>query len=402
MDESGRVFVRARDGSERAVGQWPDADITEALAFYSRRFDGLEAEVALLERRATSGTAGLEELRAGAERLRTGVEDAQAVGDLAGLLERLSALTPVLEQQRAARRAERARRSAEAAAAKERLVVAAEETARGSDWRGGVDRLATLLAEWRALPRLDKRADEALWRRYSAARSSFGKRRKQHFAVQDEQRGRAQAVKERLAGEAEALAASTDWVATGRRFRDLMQEWKAAGPAARAIDDALWRRFRTAQDQFFTARDEVNAATDAEQAANAEVKREILGQAEALLPISDPPTARAALRPLADRWEAAGRVPRDQLSSLERRMRAVEEAIKAAETDRWKRSDPEAQARAADMVTQLESSLTRLARDQDAARQRDDERAAVGLQEQIDARQAWLEQARRALADFGG
>lgn len=402
MDESGRVFVRARDGSERAVGQWPDADATEALAFYTRRFDGLAAEVALLERRAASGAASPEDIRAAAERLRASVEGAQAVGDVAGLLERLAALTPVLERQREARRAERARRTAEATQAKEELVTAAEQVASGSDWRRGGDRLAELLVAWKALPRVEKRADEALWRRFSAARSAFGKRRKQHYAAQDEQRARAQAVKERLAGEAESLAASTDWVATGRRFRDLMLEWKAAGPAPRAVDDALWRRFRTAQETFFTARDQVSAATDAEQAANADVKREILTQAEALVPVADPAAARAALRPLADRWEAAGRVSRDQARSLELRMQAVEEAIEAAEEDRWRRSDPEAQARAADMVSQLESGLTRLGAELDAARERGDARAVADLQEQIDARQAWLEQARRALADFGG
>jgi hypothetical protein len=405
VDESGTVFVRARDGAERAVGQWPDADSAEALQFYTRRFDGLEAEVALLERRATAAATGPEEMRAAAERLRASIQDAQAVGDLAGLLERLAALAPVLEQQREARRAERAeraRRTAQACLAKEQLVAAAEQVAQGADWRAGSDRLAALLAEWKALPRLDNRTDEALWRRYSTARSAFGKRRKQHYAAQDEQRAKAQAVKERLAGAAESLATSTDWVATGRAFRDLMQEWKAAGPAPRTVDDALWRRFRTAQDQFFTARDEVNAATDAEQMANAEAKREILALAEALLPIDDPAAARTALRPLADRWEAAGRVPRDQVQSLERRMQAVVAAIEAAETERWRRSDPEAAARAADMVAQLEAGLARLATDRDAARQRGDVRAAADLEEQIHARQGWLDQARRALTDFGG
>ncbi len=402
VDESGTVFVRARDGAERAVGQWPDADSAEALEFYTRRFDGLEAEVALLERRATAAATGPEEMRAAAERLRASIQDAQAVGDLAGLLERLAALAPVLKQQREARRAERARRTAQACLAKEQLVAAAEQVAQGTDWRAGSDRLAALLAEWKALPRLDNRTDDALWRRYSTARSAFGKRRKQHYAAQDEQRAKAQEVKERLAGAAESLATSTDWVATGRAFRDLMQEWKAAGPAPRTVDDALWRRFRTAQDQFFTARDEVNAATDAEQMANAEAKREILALAEALLPIDDPAVARTALRPLADRWEAAGRVPRDQVQSLERRMQAVEAAIEAAETERWRRSDPEAAARAADMVAQLEAGLARLATDRDAARQRGDVRAAADLEEQIHARQGWLDQARRALTDFGG
>jgi hypothetical protein len=181
-----------------------------------------------------------------------------------------------------------------------------------------------------------------------------------------------------------------------------MQEWKAAGPAARAVDDALWRRFKTAQDTFFTARDEVNAATQTEQLANAEVKREILARAEALLPVTDVAAARAALRPLANRWEAAGKVPRELVRSLEGRMRAVEDAVEAAEANRWRRTDPEAQARAAGMVQQLVDGLHRLRADRDAASARGDATAVSRLEEQIDTRQAWLEQAQASLRELGG
>jgi hypothetical protein len=402
VDDAGTVYVRDRDGAERVVGQWPDADSSEALAFYRLRFEGLEAEVALIERRATSGAAAPAEIRGTVERLRTSVQGAAAVGDLAGLLERLAALDSVVDSQRAARRVERAQRTARAAEAKERLVAAAEEVAAGSDWRGGHDRLTALLTEWKALPRLDKGTDDALWRRFSAARSAFSKRRKQQLASRDEQRAQAQSAKERLAKEAESLASSTDWGPTGRRFRDLMQEWKAAGPAARAVDDALWRRFKAAQDTFFTARDEVNAATQTEQMANAEVKREILARAESLLPITDVAAARAALRPLAERWEAAGKVPRELVRTLEGRMRAVEEAVEEAETKRWRRTDPEAQARAAGMVQQLVDGLHRLRADRDAASARGDERAVRQLEEQIETRQAWLEQAQASLTELGG
>jgi hypothetical protein len=62
---------------------------------------------------------------------------------------------------------------------------------------------------------------------------------------------RARSVKERLVKEAEALAGSTDWGPTAGEYRDLMQQWKAAGPAPRDVDDELWKRFRGAQDTFF-------------------------------------------------------------------------------------------------------------------------------------------------------
>ncbi|WP_372588293.1 DUF349 domain-containing protein [Acidovorax sp. BLS4] len=69
---------------------------------------------------------------------------------------------------------------------------------------------------------------------------------------------------------------------------------------------------------FFTARDEANAALDAEFAANAMVKEQLIAEAEALLPVTDLAAAKAAFRDIADRWDAAGKVPRDRIKARER------------------------------------------------------------------------------------
>ena len=62
--------------------------------------------------------------------------------------------------------------------------------------------------------------------------------------------------------EAEALSTSKDWGPTAGAFKRLMQDWKRAGRASRADDDALWKRFKAAQDAFFNAKDEVVAAAE--------------------------------------------------------------------------------------------------------------------------------------------
>ncbi|HEY4571602.1 MAG TPA: DUF349 domain-containing protein, partial [Kribbella sp.] len=77
--EDGTVFVRTKDG-ERAVGQWPDANPEEALAFYTRRYDALAFEVELLEQRVQAGTVSLDDARAAVKKVSSALEDAQAVG----------------------------------------------------------------------------------------------------------------------------------------------------------------------------------------------------------------------------------------------------------------------------------------------------------------------------------
>ncbi|WKN46838.1 DUF349 domain-containing protein [Nocardioides sp. Arc9.136] len=401
VDDDGTVYVRTADG-ERPVGQYPEGTPEEALTFFTERYAALSFEVELLEQRVRSGVLSPEEAAESVKTVRAQVTDANAVGDLAALGGRLDALGPVIATQREARKAEKAAKSAEAKAAKEKLVGEAEKLAQGSDWRHGANRLRELLDEWKALPRIDRASDDALWRRFSSARTAYTRRRKSHFAEQNEKRDAARGIKERLVVEAEKIADSTEWGPTAGRYRDLMREWKAAGPAPKEVDDALWKRFRSAQDTFFGARDAAAAEQDQEFAANAEVKEQLLVEAEALVPVTDVEAAKRAFRDIADRWDAAGKVPRDRMKELEGRIRKVEQAIRAVEDEQWKRSDPEKSARAGDMVLKLEVAIAKVQADLDQARSTGNEKKVRELEENLASRQQFLDMARKASADFSG
>ena len=398
--EDGTVYVRTAEG-ERSVGSYEAGTPAEALEFFTKRFDELEGKVRLLEQRVASGRLAPEEATSSIKALREQVVDAHAVGDLVSLAARLDALAPVIAVQRAARKEERAQKSAESKAEKEKLVAEAERLAESTDWRNGANRLRELLSTWKELPRLDRATDDALWRRFSTARTTYTRHRKAHFAEEHERRDGARVIKERLAQEAEALSTSTEWGPTAGRYRDLMREWKAAGPAPRDVDDQLWQRFRGAQDTFFGARDAANAALDEEFAANADVKEQILVEAEKLVPVTDLETAKRTFRDLADRWDAAGKVPRDRMKDLEGRMRKVEQAIRAVEDDQWSKSDPEKSARADDMIGKLEAGIAETQAKLDKATAAGDARKVKDLEGELANKQAFLDMARKAAAEFG-
>jgi Domain of Unknown Function (DUF349) len=399
--EDGTVFVRTAEG-ERPVGQMPDATPEEALAFFTKRYEDLAFEVELLEQRVKAGALGPDEATASVKQVHATLSEAQAVGDLAGLDERLDALGGTIEAQREKRKAERARKLERARGEKERIATEAERLSEGTDWRNGANRMRELLDEWKALPRLEKPVDDALWRRFSTARTTYTRRRKAHFGELNEKRESARVVKEKLVVEAEALAGSTDWGPTAGKYRDLMRQWKAAGPAPRGVDDQLWKRFRAAQDQFFGARDSANAEIDREFTANAEKKEALLVEAEKLLPVTDVRAAREAFRNIAERWDAAGKVPRERMKELEGRMRKVEQAIRGVEDDEWRRSNPEARARAADTVAQLESSIADLQAKHDKAVAAGNDKLAAEHASALEARKAWLAEAHKALEEFSG
>ncbi len=401
VDDDGTVYVRTADG-ERPVGQYPEGTAEEALTFYTERYAALETEVGLLEQRVRAGRLSPDEATATVRAVRGQVAEANAVGDLQSLLGRLDSLGPVIAGQRLARKEERAKAAADSKIAKEAIVAEAEKLSGSQDWRNGVTRMRELLDQWKALPRIDRATDDALWKRFSSARTTYTRRRKAHFSEQSERREGAKVVKERLAKQAEALATSTDWGPTASAYRDLMRDWKAAGPAPREVDDALWKRFRGAQDTFFGARDAANAALDEEFAANAEVKRELLTQAEALVPVTDLEAAKRAFRDIAEKWDAAGKVPRDQMKDLEGRIRKVEQAIRSVEEEQWRRSDPEKSRRADDMVSKLEAAIADIQADLDKARATGDERKIKSIEDNLASRQAFLDMARRASDEFSG
>jgi hypothetical protein len=399
--DDGTVYVRTPDG-ERSVGQYPAGSPDEALGFYTKRYDELAGSVHLLEQRVNAAVLSPDEASELVRAMRGQVVEAAAVGDLTGLVGRLDSLLPVISQQRQARRAERAERTAAAKADKERLVAEAERLAEGSDWRNGANRLRQLLDEWKALPRIDRAADDQLWRRFSTARTSYTRRRKSHFAEQNEKREGARVVKQRLVRQAEALAGSRDWGPTSGAYRDLMRQWKAAGPAPRDVEEELWAKFRGAQDTFFAARDEAMAAQDSEFAANAEAKEALLVEAEALVPVTDVAAAKRTIRDIAERWDGIGKVPRDKIRPLEDRMRAVEQAIRSIEEEKWRRTDPEKSARADDMVAKLRDAISKVEADLEKARSSGDQVRVSELEADLTSRRAFLEMAERASADYSG
>ena len=399
VEADGTVYVRTADG-ERAVGQYPAGTPEEALAFFTRRFEALEFEVQLLEQRVRTEALTPDEAKESVKQVAAQLVEPNAVGDVVGLSARLDALGPLIGVQRGKRREDKARRLEESRTRKHEIVAEAEKISQGKDWRNGVNRLRDLLEEWKALPRLEKKSDDELWHRFSGARTAYTRRRKAHFAELGEKREGARVVKQRLLKEAESLSGSTDWGPTSSRYRSLMQDWKAAGAAPRDVEEDLWQRFRAAQDAFFGARDAANAEQDKEFASNAEVKRALLVEAEALLPVKDLDATKRQFRDISERWDAAGKVPREQMKSLEAGIRKVEQAIRGVEDEQWRRSDPEKSARADDMLGQLERAIAGIEADLEKARAAGDARKIKDLEDNLASRQQFLEMAKRAASDF--
>jgi hypothetical protein len=406
--EDGTVFVRTADG-EREVGAYPGATPDEALHYFARKYDELYASADLLHQRLTTTDLSAKDAAEGLAKLREHCAEANVVGDLAGLDAKVAEIQKLVAARKATEAAERNAARATAALEREAIVAEAEKIAGQPEskiqWKSSGARMRELLDSWkqhqRGGARLDRETEGALWQRFSQARNSFDKARRVHFAQLEGTQAEAKAAKQELVKEAEALSASTDWGQTAGAFKRLMDRWRQAGRASRSDDDALWERFKAAQDAFFAAKDEIAAKEDEEFRGNLAVKEELLKEAQGILPVKDLETAKAALRTLQDKWDAAGKVPRGDVDRMEKGMRRIEQAVRDADDQRWKQSNPEVAARAQSMVDQLEASVASLKDDLAKAEASGNDRKVKDAQAKLEAQEQWLAQARGNVDEFG-
>ena len=404
--EDGTVYVRTPEG-EKAVGSYPGKSSDEALTYFVRKFETLAAEIALLAARIKSGALVPSDAYAAVKKLREQVKELNAVGDLQALSISVEAIEPLIEGHREAYEAKKASELAAKKARleqilveKEKIVAEAESLALSESWKVTGDRLKVLLDEWKSAPRLEKKNDADLWKRFSSSRNKFDKRRRTHFAALESIQSVVAQAKKEIIAEAEKLATSTDWVTTAKRFKTLMDLWKATGRGKPSDDAKMWARFKIAQDQFFIAKNADLEKRDATMASNLIKREELVLLIEALVPVTNLDQAKKSLREHMNAWSKIGMTHRDKRASLDSRVLAVESAMKTAESDNWRKSDPAAKARAQEVVKQLLDSIEnyeKIAWKSTAAGNA--KKAAESLESAV-ARRVWLAEAEKSLAEF--
>ncbi len=367
---------------------------------YAKGFIELAAAVERFHARLVGAELGPKDIDESLSNLRSSLETPTVVGNLAALRARFGIVEAEANEVAERVRAERTAAREEAAKAREVIVTQAEELAAKPvaqvHWKNDTTRMRDLLDEWkeaqRSGARMAKEAERAMWKRFTHARSAFEKARKSHFAQLDKENSSVAGAKEDLVARAEALATSTDWDATARQFKQLMDQWRSAGRGRRSVDDALWARFQAAQEAFFTARRAVAEKEEQALAGNLPAKESALKDAEALLPIKDLRAAKRELRVIQDRFDGAGEVPRADAQKLIRRMSAVEKAIREADQSAWTNRNPEIEARATGAAAQLHAAIAELEQQLADAKAAKDTRKVKEFTESLAARKAWLKQ----------
>jgi hypothetical protein len=234
--------------------------------------------------------------------------------------ERFRAARSGFHERRQAHFAERQKHWEESKTKKEALAAEAEGLADETDFKAKSSRARSMMDDWKAAGFAGREAEDVLWPRFRGALDAFYERR---TAWYDQNR----AEKERIAGQAEELASSDDWKTTAEAMKRLMDEWKTFGSAGREHDDALWQRFRGAQQKFHESRSANFTERETSHKENVVRKEELCEQAEAIALRDDMRGAIQEIIDLQAAWKTVGFIPREQSDSLWRRFKAACDAV---------------------------------------------------------------------------
>ena len=395
VDENNNVFVND-NGTERQVGQYPNVPAEEAFAYFSKKYEDLEAQVRILEQRVASGVTDAKSLKAAHETLVKDLAEPNVVGNIQGLRDRVAKMSEAIIKTFEKVAEQRAEAVAEALVKKEEIAAKAESITKnlgGINWKKSAQEMTELFEAWQKLqkegPKVPKAQTDPIWKRFSVARAKFESGRRAYFADLDGKFKEAKGIKTALTEQAEALVAKGSEAAA--EYRKLQDKWKTAGKAGK-VEESLWARFRAAGDAIFAAKKAQDEELRTSQAENLKLKLELLTKVEAI-DVSDLATAKSELGKLQSEWVKIGHVPKDEVRKLEDRMRKVEKRISDAQADEWRRSDPAAKARSNSLVEQLESAIAQLEAELASA----PAGKKKEIQAQIDARKSWLVAAQAAV-----
>ena len=398
-DEQGNVFLKTSEG-EVKVGQYAAGDPAEGLAFFTKRFADLKTEAELALKRLTDGKGSFDAINALVEKLRATIATPNALGPIHELEEIAAKLGVALEEQKVVAAARKAQLKEAALKRREEIADLAQSLANSNAWKSTSEQFKNMLDEWKKLSSYDRAKEQELWKKFSAARSSFDKARRAHFANLDKVRGEANEAKNALIKKAAALSESQEWAATTTAFKKLMDDWKKLPRAAKNEEEKLWKKFKEAQDKFFDARNAANSERDESLKGNLVVKEELAKLAEAILPVKNVEAAKAALRDIQEKWEKAGHVPRADRDKIERRLKKVEDEVRKHVEEIWRKSKPEVIERANSLVTSFENSLAKIEKQIADALAKGDDRKANDLKNQQAQTQALLDAAKSSQSDL--
>ena len=176
VDDNGNIYV-VDAGVERLIGSQPELTPENAFALYVRKYDDLAASVRLLEQRVKA-KADAKSINKSAEKILVDLKEPMAIGDLASLRERVTAVQTSIASLLAESVEKHAEEVKAALIAREEIVLQAEKIAaqdpQKTNYKLASAKMLELFTAWQSMQKtsakVSKKAADDLWHRFSKTR----------------------------------------------------------------------------------------------------------------------------------------------------------------------------------------------------------------------------------------
>jgi hypothetical protein len=192
-------------------------------------------------------------------------------------------------------------------------AIAEVKTIRIKDWMDNSTALNELMESWKKIGHVPMANRDQVWNEFREARNNFFSNKNNFFKAMHAERNANLKAKEDLCEKAEAIAANPiDWNKQTDELKKFQEAWKKIGHAPEKVNDAVWKRFRTACDSFFAKKSERYASQQTEQLQNLELKNALILKLEGLQTAENSNTIFQELKQIQTEWNAIGFVPMSQ------------------------------------------------------------------------------------------
>ena len=178
-----------------------------------------------------------------------------------------------------------------------------------ASWEEATKVIIGLQEEWKKLGFASRKVNTELFARFRKSCDDFFEKKATFFKSMKEELSVNLQKKIALCEKAEALKDSTDWKKTADALVALQKEWKTIGAVAKKQSDVVWKRFITACDAFFEAKNKQSNNTRKVEHDNLKAKKEIIASINAILGDESVTDGGKKVRELMKKWQEVGHVP---------------------------------------------------------------------------------------------
>ncbi|MCX6239556.1 MAG: DUF349 domain-containing protein [Bacteroidia bacterium] len=191
------------------------------------------------------------------------------------------------------------------------------------EWNDITEKVIALQEAWKSSGFGPRKDNAKVWERFRAANDAFFQNKRNFWNKSKDQLNKNLTLKLDICDQAEKLKDTDDWKATTDKLIALQKKWKEVGPVPRKQSELIWKRFRSACDEFFNRKTTHFSGVTGDQDENYKAKKALIVEIENFRQTGNPNEDVEILKKFQERWSEIGFVPFRKKEELQARYHSL-------------------------------------------------------------------------------